>query len=158
MAFTDTFFFSLVTSVIVDPQGVDHSALHHRRLLPKHTSERRMTELLPTIVHHLLSKISAIVPQAYMKSLLGMISCLESISGQCNVQKHMLLFSSIVTDQSLSKPVGFLDNGRAMDSFLPNTADSLAIERWNKLCSLVFIAPDLAKEWVAFFSTQKRSI
>ncbi|KAE8303497.1 hypothetical protein GL50803_0035487 [Giardia duodenalis] len=155
VAFTDTFFFSLVTSVIVDLQGVDHSALHHRRLLPKHTSERRMTELLPTIVHHLLSKISAIVPQAYMKSLLGMISCLESISGQCNVQKHMLLFSSIVTDQSLSKPVGFLDNGRAMDSFLPNTADSLAIERWNKLCSLVFIAPDLAKEWVAFFSTQK---
>ncbi|EFO61117.1 Hypothetical protein GLP15_2708 [Giardia lamblia P15] len=155
VAFTDTFFFSLIRSVITDLQGVDHSALYRRHLFPKYSSERRMTELLPTLVHHLLSKISTIVPQAYMKSLLGMISCLGSISGQCNAQKHMLLFSSIVNDHSPSKPLGFLANGQAMDSFLPNTADSLAIERWNKLCSLISIAPNLVKEWVTFFSTQK---
>lgn len=155
VALTDAFFFSMINSVIKDLQGVDHSALNHRRLFPKHTSEKRITILLPTVLHHLLSKISAIVPQTYMKSLLGMIACLGSISGQSNAHEHMALFSYILNDSLPPKPSNFLGAKQTIDSFLPDIADSLAIERWNKLCSLVDIAPNLIKEWVAFFSTHK---
>lgn len=152
---TDTFLFSLIKSVIIDLRGIDHSALYRRHLFPKHTSERRMTELLPTVLRHLLSKISAIVPQTSMKSLLGMISCLGSISGQHNAREHMLLFSSIVSDTLPSKLPSLSGDRHTAEFFLPDIADNLAIERWNRLCSLIPIAPELIKEWAAFFSIHR---